>query len=65
MQCGCVAEVNGLLADENARLCLIIGGGAAHGSPMLVVEKIAPRGRNLPVMMVTYCPFCGVKSAAE
>jgi hypothetical protein len=50
------------LAEDNTRLSFAVG--VPSGKERLVVgtEKIKPRRRGLPqLLLATYCPFCGAK----
>lgn len=64
MACSCIADVDAKLADHNARLGVAFSfshkGVPGQAWPHLVVEKIDAKKRGrLPVMVPTYCPFCG------
>ena len=70
MACDCIARVDADLAGLNARLAITFAfgrDGAPGGTwPYLATEKLDPakRGRP-PVMVPTFCPFCGVAYAPQ
>jgi hypothetical protein len=66
--CDCRKRINESLAPKNARLAygFTIGNGAMDISPPLIeLEKIAPRGKKPPILMATFCPFCGEKLSSD
>lgn len=73
MGCSCEGDINKLLEPKNGRL---VGGfsiaradgkigGIRHHPAMIECEKINPRGKKSPVVVATFCPFCGVKYDVE
>ena len=64
MACGCISVINGELAKQNGQLGLTfsLSGGTW---PALVVEKKDRKKREKPpVVIPTFCPFCGVSYRA-
>lgn len=60
--CECRNRINEALAPKNARLAygFTLGEGSMNLSPPLIeTEKISSRGKRPPVVMATFCPFCG------
>lgn len=58
VKCKCVDKVNKLLAEQNARVCRSL----FLGKVAVLLEKVDDAKRTrLPIMMVNFCPFCGVK----
>lgn len=67
-RCDCARQVNEKLALENAKLCHGLETNFTTGvvwvsPPYLKVEKKRSLrdGKKLPVVVCTFCPFCGVK----
>lgn len=68
--CTCNTRINAGLKANNAQLAfgfvLSDADGASRGmsmaSPLIMLEKLdrARRGA-MPILMATFCPFCGVK----
>lgn len=60
MGCDCVAEMDKVLAEHNGVVCTTM-----FGDPLRVairVEKFADKVRKRPpVVIASYCPFCGEK----
>lgn len=70
--CDCVDKMNSALAEKNGRLETVIGfgSGALTGHLHIGVEKINKKGPRPPLVIPSYCPFCGApgggfKTAAE
>ena len=61
--CDCIETMQAMLEPENARLALTIQWTSGRAFPTIQTEKIAPRGKKLPIVVPSYCPFCGVKYA--
>lgn len=58
--CDCITDVNKLLAGHNAELGVTLNMLTGKDYSKLVVNKIDPRKRAAPPLMIpTYCPFCG------
>lgn len=62
--CDCVEQINTQLAEKNGRLEMVIGfgNGALSSHLHIGVEKINKRGQRPPLVIPTYCPFCGEKA---
>lgn len=66
--CDCIGDVNAMLAEKNGRLETVLGfgGGALSGHLHIGVEKINKRDRTRPPLVIaTYCPFCGERYADQ
>lgn len=69
MACFCSIHIDDKLELANARLAsgfsmMKIGDGlspARHAPVLIKLEKINPKGIKPPVVMATFCPFCGLK----
>ena len=67
MACNCADEIDEKLAERNTRLsrALVFNKTGRENNPdlFLVTEQIETgRGKKKAAhMLVTYCPFCGVK----
>lgn len=66
--CDCRTHVDADLAGRNARLAF----GFTFSSrkmdispPLIELEKINPRGKKPPILMASYCPFCGKRFPKE
>jgi hypothetical protein len=62
--CECRKLMNERLADKNARLAFGFTFGGGHMGltpPIIETEKLKPRGKKPPIVLATFCPFCGVK----
>lgn len=58
--CDCIDKVNELLAPRNAELGVTFNLLTGQTFPRLTVNKIETRKRgSAPLMIPTYCPFCG------
>jgi hypothetical protein len=60
--CECRARIDASLEAKNARLAagFVHKGATLELSPPLIeLEKINPRGKKPPILMASYCPFCG------
>lgn len=58
--CNCLDEVNNLLRPENYRVGFSVSLAGGDTRVVLDVSKIEPRkGRKPPVLVATFCPFCG------
>lgn len=57
--CGCIEDVNKLLAEHNTTLVLPILG---KRRPFIETDKIESKKRGKPpLMQASFCPFCGEK----
>ena len=57
--CNCIAEVNEKLAERNGELSITLWPVIR---PILETNKVDTKMRVRPPMIVaTYCPFCGTK----
>lgn len=64
--CDCIADVNKLLADHNGRLVCTYNLMSGRDYPKLTVEKIESRKRgSAPLMIPSFCPFCGEPYEAD
>lgn len=55
--CDCIARVNVHLKEKNARILVNLF-GEPHAT--ITLSKIDEKKRTrLPIMMASYCPFCG------
>lgn len=64
MSCDCAEKVDRKLKPRNARLArgfFVEPGSLKLSPPMIVLEKIAPRGKKPLSLVASFCPFCGVK----
>ena len=62
--CECREKINKKLAEKNARIAggFMLGGSTMTVTPpMIETEKLVPRGKRPPIVLATYCPFCGEK----
>lgn len=62
--CECRSYLNNLLKPKNGRLAygFTFGGGHMDLTPPIIeTEKINSRGKKPPVVVATFCPFCGEK----
>ena len=59
--CECVENLDRHLAASNTRVAtaLVLGNGISY--PMVVTEKINPRGKKARTVIASACPFCGKK----
>lgn len=63
--CECIRQVNVNLKSLNGRLArgLTINRELNKmdiSPPMIMIEKLG-KGQKPPIVLATYCPFCGVK----
>lgn len=66
--CECRARIDEKLKTQNARLAFgftCVGGSMGLSPPMIMLEKIGGRGKRLPTLLATYCPFCGERCEPE
>lgn len=64
--CDCITKVDELLAERNGRLYVTINLMNGKAYPKLGVEKKETRSRTKPPLMIpTYCPFCGQRYEEE
>lgn len=66
MSCDCFDKVNGLLKPHGA----VLNFNLFDKTPRAFVVVIAStekrkRGRKIPLMQATFCPFCGTKYPKE
>lgn len=68
--CQCRERIDEKLADQNAKIAVGFTAGFNDGptlkmglaASMIELEKADKKKRGaLPILMATYCPFCGVK----
>ena len=60
--CDCITTINGLLSEKNTRLAVTISWGTGDAYPTIMTEKVETKKRGTsPVVIPTFCPFCGVK----
>lgn len=64
--CTCVDKVNEKLKDVGIRLARgfrlnFKTGVSRMGLPQLVTEKTNPTRKKMPIVVCTFCPFCGTK----
>lgn len=62
--CECRKRMNEKLAPLNARLAFGFTFGGGHmdlSPPMIETERLKPRGKKPPIILATFCPFCGEK----
>ena len=68
MNCDCVNEMNRKLADKNVRIATAyrIVGPKMLMDLIVASEKIDTSNRkNTPLIIATFCPFCGGKIHEE
>lgn len=70
MTCTCANEVDAKLKTRNTILeRAILFGAERPGNPNLILRTVqVERGRGKPkavAMLLTFCPFCGVKYEAD
>lgn len=67
--CKCIDLVNEKLAEHNTRLdqvsMLNFKTGKCRESLHVVTTKLERRKGKAKLMLVTYCPFCGKRSAPK
>lgn len=63
--CTCLAQINAKLKPSNGRLATGFTVPDMHTHILIQVEKIAPRGKRPPLVLPTFCPFCGEKLEPE
>lgn len=57
--CDCAQMVNDKLADQNAKLAMMV---LPSEKPLLQTEKVDPQKRGkVPTVIPAFCPFCGEK----
>lgn len=60
--CDCITEVNAKLAESNGEMLTTLWPVVR---PLMETQKLEPRKRVKPPLVVaTFCPFCGEKYAA-
>ena len=68
--CQCLERIDEKLVNRNAKIAVGFTAGFDDGPtrkmglapPMIELEKADKKKRGaLPILMATYCPFCGVK----
>lgn len=62
--CDCRARIDADLESRNARLAfgfMVDANQLSVSAPMIMTEKVKPRGKKPPIILASYCPFCGVK----
>lgn len=62
--CDCRTRIDADLKYRNARLAFgfWFGDGKMElAPPMITLEKLNPRGKKPPMLLATFCPFCGTK----
>lgn len=62
--CDCRTRIDADLKDRNARLAFgftFSDGKMELAPPMIMLEKLNPRGKKPPTLLATFCPFCGTK----
>jgi hypothetical protein len=63
--CNCADDMNKMIADNNARLTTafrVIDGHLIVIPTLIASEKIITSMRSkMPLIVPTYCPFCGVR----
>lgn len=65
MTCGCLEHIDEELKTQNGRIArgFTINRELSImdlSPPMITVEKIG-RGKKPPIVLATFCPFCGAK----
>lgn len=61
-ECGCIADVNAKMAEHNAEVMMT---WYPVARPMIETVKRDPKKRGKPPLLVaSFCPFCGVKYPA-
>ena len=64
--CDCITDVNRLLAEHNGRLVCTYNLTSGRDYPKLEVEKADRKNRKKPPLMIpTFCPFCGERYKAD
>ena len=70
--CDCIEQINRQLAERKAeitqRLMLSNDLHDLSISPPVIATRWTgkkPRGKNLPILPASYCPFCGEKYSEE
>jgi hypothetical protein len=64
VSCNCDEIINASLQWKNARLSTAfrcIDNNLILVPALIMVEKIISRGKRPPLVIPTYCPFCGKK----
>ncbi len=62
MACKCIEKIDDKLAPMNGRIAVVIpitSGGAVRA--FIEVEKINKRGKRPPLLIATFCPYCGTR----
>ena len=61
--CECRSIIDTNLKPSNARLAFgfMVSDTMNVSPPMIALEKINPKGKKPPILVATYCPFCGDK----
>jgi hypothetical protein len=61
-ECSCIADTNKLLAEQGYNGQILVN---LFGPPRATVELVklteGKRGKKLPVLIASHCPFCGVR----
>lgn len=67
--CDCIAKVNEKLAAQGAELATVmmidVGGRKTFTALPVPTRKLLGRRKSAPVLMPTFCPFCGVRRSGS